>query len=152
MPNYQYDCTNPRQPICNSNNNNNRFSSICVGAVTERGTRTFYTIEDMIKMTNLTDKHIFLKIDCEGGEFPGLKYFPIDKLDNIDQIVGELHFGNIYPEEWGMLDIFRSIMTKFVNVNLHMNNYACLNSPFRRLKSSAVEFSLVNRKLINLKS
>ena len=73
-------------------------------------------------------------------------------LDNIDQIVGELHFGDIYGEEWGMLDIFRTLMTKFVNVNLHMNNYACLNSPFRNLKSSAVEFSLVNRKLITLNS
>jgi hypothetical protein len=106
----------------------------------------------MLKSTNLTDKHIFLKIDCEGGEFPGLKYFPIDKLDYVDQIAGELHFGNIYPEEWGVLDMFRTLMTKFVNVNLHMNNWACTNPSTRRLKSAAVEFSLVNRKLINLKS
>ena len=51
-----------------------------------------------------------------------------------------------------MLDIFRTIMTKFVPVNLHMNNYACLTSPLRRLKSAAIEFTLVNRRLIKLKS
>lgn len=67
IPNFQYDCTNPAQPYCPSNENNNRFSSICVGSVTERGASTFYTIEDMMKMSNMTDKHIFLKIDCEGG-------------------------------------------------------------------------------------
>ena len=106
----------------------------------------------MLKSTNLTDKHIFMKIDCEGGEFPGLKYFPVDKLDNVDQITGELHFGKIYPEEWGMLDIFRTLMTKFVNVNLHMNNWGCFKKSQRKLKSEAVEFTLVNRKLIKLKS
>ena len=47
-----------------------------------------------------------MPIDCDGGEYPGLKYFPVDKLENIDQIVAELHFDEIYPEEWGMLDIF----------------------------------------------
>ena len=41
-------------------------------------------------------------------------------------------------------------MTKFVNVNLHMNNYACMSG--RKLKSAAVEFSLVNRNLIKIKS
>jgi hypothetical protein len=76
----------------------------------------------------------------------------MEKLDYIDQIAGELHFGFIYAEEWGMLDILRSLMSKFVNINLHMNNHACVNSPIRRLKSAAVEFSLVNRKLINIKS
>lgn len=106
----------------------------------------------MLKSNNLTDKHVFLKIDCEGGEYPGLKYFPVDKLDYIDQISGELHFAHIYREEWGMLDIFRTLMKKFVNVNLHMNNYACNNQANRRLKSFAVEFSLVNRRLIKLKS
>ena len=107
---------------------------------------------DMIKKNKLFKKHIFLKIDCEGGEFPGLKYFPIEHLDYIDQIVGELHFEKIYNEEWGMLDIFRSLMTKFVNVNYHMNNWGCMRGQNRRLNSKAVEFSLVNRKLIKLKS
>ena len=41
-------------------------------------------------------------------------------------------------------------MDKFVPVNLHMNNWGCMNG--RALKSRAVEFSFVNKKLITLKS
>ena len=92
-----------------------------------------------------------MPIDCDGGEYPGLKYFPVDKLENIDQIVAELHFDEIYPEEWGMLDIFETLMTKFVSVNYHMNNYGCLKG-YRRLKSHAVEVTLINKKLIKMNS
>ena len=90
----------------------------------------------MIKINKLFKKHIVLKIDCEGGEFPGFKYFPTEYLDYIDQIVGELHFDFIYREEWGALDILRTLDSKFVNVNLHMNNYGCMGG--RNLKSRAV--------------
>ena len=51
-----------------------------------------------------------------------------------------------------MLDIFRTIMDKFAPINLHMNNYACFEKGSRFMESAAVEFSWVNRKLINLKS
>lgn len=91
---------------------------------------------DIIKKHAFYQKHIFMKIDCEGGEWPAFKYFPLEQLDYLDQMVGELHFDSIYWEEWGMLDIFRSIMTKFVPVNLHMNNWGCI--PNRNLKSKAV--------------
>ncbi len=37
----------------------------------------------------------------------------------------EIHFGEISPEIWGNLDIIRTLTDKFVNVNLHMNNFAC---------------------------
>ena len=80
-------------------------------------------------------KRIFLKIDSEGGEYPGLKYFPTEYLDYIDQFILELHFVDLYPEEWGMLDIFRTLMTKFVSVNMHMNNNDCLAG--RKLKANA---------------
>jgi len=46
----------------------------------------------------MMSKRVFLKIDCEGGEYAGLKYFPMELLDNVDQLVMELHFGTIYPE------------------------------------------------------
>ena len=151
MPNHMFDCTNPRVPPCGSNGGNNHFSYVCVGEVSEKTTqKEFNSLADMIKANKLFKRHIFLKIDCEGGEFPAFKYFPVELLDYVDQMVGELHFDNIYREEWGMLDIFRTLMTKFVSVNLHMNNWGCMRN--RKLKSRAVEFSLVNRNIIKLRS
>lgn len=81
-----------------------------------------------------------MKIDCEGCAYPGLKYLPTNLLDKVDQIVGEFHLGHIYKEEWGMLDIFRTLADKFVVVNLHMTNFACFEEPHahRKLEAAAV--------------
>ena len=50
MPNYQYDCTNPRAPFCQGNNNNNHFNLVCVGSVSEQtGPKTYHTIDRIIK-------------------------------------------------------------------------------------------------------
>jgi hypothetical protein len=106
---------------------------------------------DILKQKGLLKKRIYLKIDCEGCEYPVLKVFPLEYLDYVDQFSGEFHFAEIYREEWGMLDILRSIMSKFVPVNLHMNNWACTNGT-RVLKSKALEYHLVNKNLITLKS
>jgi hypothetical protein len=96
--------------------------------VTEKtNNHTFLKLEDMIKSDGLAKKNIFLKIDCEGGEYPGFRAFPLEQLDYIDQIVAELHFDNLYPEEWGLIDIFKTLLTKFVPVNLHMNNHGCMS-------------------------
>lgn len=81
MGNYQYDCTNSKQPKCNTNGGRNAFTFACVGARTEKSSsHTFHTLEDMLKSHKLTDKYFSLKIDCEGGEFPGFKYFPTKYL------------------------------------------------------------------------
>lgn len=81
MGNYQYDCTNPSRPACKTNNNANNFSYACIGAKTEKSvTHLFHTFEDMLRSHDLTGKYFSLKIDCEGGEFPGLKYFPTKML------------------------------------------------------------------------
>ena len=32
MPNNMYDCTNPAVPACSTNQGNNRFNFVCVGA------------------------------------------------------------------------------------------------------------------------
>ena len=73
----------------------------------------------MIKKHNLTGKHWILKIDIEGGQYQAFKYFPIELLKWIDQIVIEFHFAPIYPEEWGQIDIYRTISKYFVPVNFH---------------------------------
>ena len=56
---------------------------------------------DMVKRHNLTGKHWILKIDIEGGENKAFKYFPIEQLKYVDQIIMEMHFRYIYEEHWG---------------------------------------------------
>lgn len=52
----------------------------------------------MIRTHNLTRKHFTLKIDIEGGEFQAFKYFPVEDLEYIDQIIMELHLSWINRE------------------------------------------------------
>lgn len=33
-----------------------------------------------------------------------------------------------HPPFWGNVDIIRNLKDKFVSVNLHMNNYACIKA------------------------
>jgi len=68
MPNNMYDCTNPAITSCPTNKNNNNFNYVCLGAVSEKtSAKEFHSLLDMIKFKKLFKKHIFLKIDCEGG-------------------------------------------------------------------------------------
>ena len=64
----------------------------------------------------------------------------------------EVHFDNLGPETWGNLDILKTLASKFVCVNYHMNNNGCFKSPYRKLPSHAFEVTLINKKLINVKS
>ena len=50
-----------------------------------------------------------------------------------------------------MLDMFETIMSKFVSVNYHMNNHACMRNG-RKLPARALEVTLVNKKLIKKNS
>lgn len=158
IPNYQYDCTVQGAPSCPNGNNQDLFSRVCIGEVSERTpSRLFYSFWDILKSRNLVKKHIVLKIDTEGSEYFAFKYFPTQYLDYIDQIVMEVHFDKLGPETWGNLDILKTLANKFVNVNYHMNNNGCFSvhpsrKGFRKLKSHAFEVTLINRKLIKLKS
>ena len=120
MPNYEYDCTDPRRPPCGQNNGLNDFHDVCGGEKTEQaGKFTYKTFEDILKTHNLTNKHFTLKIDIEGGQYPTLRYFPLEALDYIDQIICEWHMNFNGNDYWGNLDIFRSIASKFVPVLFH---------------------------------
>jgi len=105
---------------------------------------------DIIRTRNLTHKYIFLKTDTEGAEWDTLKHLPLEYLDYFDQIAFEIHVGDIYPEQWGQLDILRTLNTKFININCHMNNNACTVG--RKLPAMAIEATLVNRRLIKFNS
>lgn len=88
LANYQYDCTNPTKPQCATNNGRNLFNFACIGETTEKnGGTVFHSMQDILKNHDLVNKHIFMKIDCEGGEYPGFKSFPMESLKYVDQIV-----------------------------------------------------------------
>jgi len=127
------------------------FNYECAAAHSKiKNGKKYLSLVDILKQRKLTKKHIFLKTDTEGAEWDTLKHFPVEDLQYIDQIAFEFHLGAIYPEQWGQLDILRTLMKYFVNINYHMNNYSCTKD--RKLPSTAIEATLVNRKLIKLKS
>lgn len=104
IPNYQYDCTNPAVPVCEGGDPYQLFSYACIGEKTEKTDKdVFYTLKDIIRRHNLTQKHITLKIDCEGCEWSAFKNLPLEDLEYIDQILIEIHFADISPERWGNL-------------------------------------------------
>jgi len=55
---------------------------------------------------------------------------------------------------WGNLDIIDSLKERFVSVNLHMNTGSCFGGDRaqRHFPAFAIEVSLVNKKVIKLKS
>ena len=67
MSNNQYDCTNPKRPVCESNSNRNNFHDVCIGAISEKSAVELHSLEQMIIWNKLKGKQIFMKIDCEGG-------------------------------------------------------------------------------------
>ena len=83
-----------------------------------------------------------LKIDIDGGQYLAFRYLPVEYLDNIDQIFMESHFDFLGREQWGYLDIYKTLAEKFVNVNFNNNNNGCFQAykpikPERGLKSHA---------------
>lgn len=88
MPNYQYDCTNSIQPACSTNSNSNVFSPTCLGEKSEQTKIYKYSsLKDIIDSRNLTQKHVIVKMDIEGAEWPGMRAFPREYLKYVDQIV-----------------------------------------------------------------
>ena len=78
MPNYQFDCTNNRAPICNTNDNQNKFFGICLWQRAEKSSRWHLeSLKDMIDNRGLTKKHIMIKMDVEGGEYKGFRTLPV---------------------------------------------------------------------------
>ena len=96
------------------------FNLVCTHEKTEKaGKYTYKTLQDVLRSHNLTKKHITLKIDIEAGEYPTLRYFPIEDLDYIDQIVSEWHMWGYPNQYWGDLQVFKSIAEKFVPIVFH---------------------------------
>ena len=161
MPNYQFDCTNNRAPICNTNDNQNKFFGICLWQRAEKSSRWHLeSLKDMIDNRGLTKKHIMIKMDVEGGEYKGFRTLPLEYLEYIDQIFLEFHIdgpGMKYQPEahWGNVDIIKALDKHFVSIWLHQNscwppNYHLRSK--RYMPAYTIEVTLVNRKIIKLNS
>ena len=102
---------------------------MCLGDRSEWGEkRNFASLKDIIDSNDLKGRHIIIKIDIEGAEWPGFRTLPISYLDFIDQIIMEVHLPGPairHDGYWGNLDIVESLSKNFVSVNMHMNNHAC---------------------------
>lgn len=119
IPNYQYDCMNTKVTQC-SNPARNEFNDACLGSKSGvAGGKKFESFEDVLKKRNPLNKHISLKMDCEGCEYEALKYLSTNELDTIDLLIIKFHFDFLHQEEWGDLDLLRTLASKFVNVNCH---------------------------------
>jgi hypothetical protein len=53
------------------------FTAACLGDKSEKASNQFYSLKDIIDSRNLTGKHVTMKIDIEGAEWPGLRAFPM---------------------------------------------------------------------------
>lgn len=126
MVNYQYDCTNPKEPVCETNNGANHFSSACLGQDTEKSSDyIYYSLEDMIKRHNLTRKAATLKINCQGCEWNNLRNFALDYLQYFDQIIIKFYFEEKLPQVWGNLQIIESLSKYFVTTNIYAPSAHC---------------------------
>jgi hypothetical protein len=85
------------------------------------GGRFFDTLQNHISKNGHTGKRLIVKIDVEGAEWDSLLATPDAVLDQIDQMLMELHGVN----EPRFLASVRRLKEKFYLVNLHFNNWAC---------------------------
>lgn len=109
-----------------------------------------------MKRHDLLKKRVSIKMQLDGREWRVLKNLPIEYLDYIDQLVIEIHFGEKVKEQWGNLDILKTLSTKFVNVNYYGVLGLCWECGMildnRILPAKAVQLTLVNKNLITLYS
>lgn len=67
----------------------------------------------------------------------------------------EIHFFESQKNHerfWGNVDIINSLKENFISINLNMNNFGCGKNKGGYYRSSAVEVSLVNKRLIKINS
>lgn len=96
-------------------------------------------------------KQIFLKMDIEGWEFPWLNLIPSELLDNVAQIVIEIHsILENTPQstiEEKLEGLKKLCQTHYI-VHLHGNTYAPIVNYKGLSVPSAMELTLINKKLV----
>lgn len=108
------------------------------------------TFEEQLKMFNLQNKKMFIKMDIEGGEYNSLPEI-LDHQKNITGIVLELHFC-ANDELSKALELMQKINKDFLLVHVHGNNY-CTDffetSISKGLIPRVLELTYINRNLVD---
>ena len=65
---------------------------------------------------HLFHRHITVKMELDGVEYQALRYFPLEFLDYVDQLVVEWKFSDYPLAYWGNLDVIRRVHEKLVPV------------------------------------
>lgn len=143
VPVHQYDCFNPKRPLCDLPDARITFHDECVGPErkTEDG-RPFDTMASQFERNGDAGKTLIVKMDVEGSEWPSFLSAPDSVLNQIDQLSVEFH-GVDRPE---YTESIRKLKRIFHVVNVHYNNWVCDTSaaPF---PSTAFEVLFVNRNI-----
>lgn len=140
-PVHQYDCFELKRPTCDGATP--VFHEECVGPRQETiEGRPFDTVEAQIARNGDAGKHLVMKMDVEGSEWPSFLATPDAVLARIDQLVVEFHG----VEEPQYAEVMRKLKKQFYVVNVHYNNWTC-EPAVRPLMAKAFEVLFVNKDL-----
>jgi hypothetical protein len=140
-PVHQYDCFELKRPSCGGAMP--VFHEECVGPRRETiDGRPYDTIEAQIARNGDAGKHLVMKMDVEGSEWPSFLATPDAVLARIDQLVVEFHG----VEEPQYAEVLRKLKKQFYVVNLHYNNWTC-SPDVKPLQATAFEVLFVNKNV-----
>jgi hypothetical protein len=119
-PVHQYDCFNLERPPCDGALP--IFHEECVGPKREIiDGRPFDTVAAQIERNGDAGKHLVMKMDVEGAEWPSLLTVPDSVLNQIDHLNVEFHG----VEEGHYEQTMAHLSRLFHVVNIHYNNWTC---------------------------
>ena len=140
VPVHQYDCFDTRQPACAAGT---VFHAECIGTEpADVDGRHFDSMARQMAANGHAGARVVMKMDVEGAEWNAFLTASDATLDQIDQLIVELH-GN---GEARFLQAVQRLKTRFEVANLHMNNHACTGgqAPFG---AWAYEVLFVNKRI-----
>jgi hypothetical protein len=142
-PVHQYDCFNPKRPVCAIGAP--VFHDECIGPVkaVESG-RPYDTLESHIARNGDAGKRLIVKMDVEGSEWASLLGAPDQVLERIDQLTVEFH--DLDKSTAQYLDAIRRVKRFFHIAHVHDNNWVCdaAAAPFT---TTAIEVLFVNKRI-----
>jgi hypothetical protein len=144
IPVHQYDCFDPRRPVCESGDT--RFHQECIAdeASLDAAGRPFDALAAQLARNGDRGKRLVMKMDVEGAEWASLLAAPRDVLEQIDQLTIELHLDN--PDLWTKWLVVSKLKDVFHVAHYHVNNYGC-RADLGPFSSWAVEVLFVNKRL-----
>ena len=142
IPVHEYDCFDLQEPVCKAGHT--VFHGECVGGAPSRDKdgRIFETPEHHFAANGDTSRRLVVKMDVEGAEWDTFIASPDRVFEQIDQLAVEFHGSN----EERFADALLKLKRFFYIVNLHFNNYSCVDTlaPF---PSWAYEVLFVSKRL-----